>query len=122
MATSHLFMARANVAPEQETAFNRWYDEEHVHDVARLPGCVRAARYRVLDDLPGDTSFRYLALYEFESEDALRRAVGSASFQELIRCFDQAWGAHTERVRACYGQIYPPAADPPQGRRSSAGG
>jgi uncharacterized protein (TIGR02118 family) len=113
MAASHLFMVRANVAPAREDAFNRWYDDEHVHDVARLPGCVRATRYRVLDGLPGDTSYRYLALYEFESEAALRQAVESVYFQELIRRFDEAWGAHTDRVRSYYGQVYPPAAGGP---------
>jgi uncharacterized protein (TIGR02118 family) len=108
MAATHLFMVRANVAPEHEAAFNRWYDEEHVHDVARLPGCVRAARYRVMDDLAGDTTYRYLALYEFESEEALQTAVQSAAFQELIRTFDAAFGPQTQRVRSFYRQIYPP--------------
>jgi uncharacterized protein (TIGR02118 family) len=118
MAASHLFMVRANVAPEHEAAFNRWYDEEHVHDVSRLPGCVRAARYRVLDDLPGDTSYRYLALYEFESEATLRAGVESAYFQELIRSFNEAWGAHTQRTRAYYGQIYPSPALAQSGLRA----
>jgi uncharacterized protein (TIGR02118 family) len=108
VAASHLFMVRANVDAEHEAAFNRWYDEEHVHDVARLPGCVRAARYRVVEGLDGDASYRYLALYEFESEAALRAAVQSPFFQELIRTFDRAFGRQTQRVRSFYRQIYPP--------------
>ena len=101
-------MVRANVAPEHEDAFNAWYDQEHVHDVAKLPGCLRAARYRVLDELEGDTSYRYLALYEFETEEALRAAVASPRFAELIAIFNRDFGAHTNRVRSFYGQTYPP--------------
>ncbi len=109
MAATYLFMVRANVAPEHERAFNRWYNEEHVHDVARLPGCVRATRYRVIDELEGDTSYRYLALYEFESLEALKAAVRSPRFQELIHLFDAVFGQHTQRLRSFYRQIYPPA-------------
>src|SRR5262245_35830129 len=77
VAAPYLFIVRANVTPEHETAFNAWYDEEHVHDVARLPGCLRGSRYRVLDGIEGDVSYRYLMLYEFESEQALREATQS---------------------------------------------
>jgi hypothetical protein len=49
--------------------------------VATLPGCLRAARYSVLDDLEGDTSYRYLALYEFESAAAPRAAGSDCSFR-----------------------------------------
>jgi len=105
-----LLMLWTDVDAEHEAEFNQWYDDEHVHDVARLPGCVRGSRYRVLDGLEGDTSYRYLALYEFDSEEALRAAVGSPSFAELIRMFNERWGAHTNRVRSFYGQIYPPVS------------
>ena len=108
MASPYLFMVRANVDPAHEAAFNAWYNNEHLHDVAKLPGCIQAARYRILDDLEGDSSYRYLALYEFESEEALRAAAGSAYFQELIRRFDADFGSCTTRIRAFFGQIYPP--------------
>jgi uncharacterized protein (TIGR02118 family) len=107
MAAPFLFMVRANVAPEQEDAFNEWYNREHLPDVMRLPGCLRGARYRVLDGLAGDTSYRYLALYEFESEEALRAAATSDYFQELTRKFNEAFGASSTRVRSFFGQIYP---------------
>lgn len=109
MAARNLFMVRANVTAEREAAFNEWYDREHVHDVARLPGCIQAARYRVLDELAGDVSYRYLALYEFDSEESLRAAADSPAFQELIDEFNARFGADTERIRSFYGQIYPPA-------------
>ncbi|MDQ3703377.1 MAG: antibiotic biosynthesis monooxygenase [Chloroflexota bacterium] len=113
MAAPYLFMVRANVAPEHEEAFNAWYDGEHVHDVSRLPGCIRGTRYRVVDGLAGDTGYRYLALYEFESEAALRAAVESEYFAQLISRFDQSFGAHTQRTRSFYGQISPPPAAAP---------
>ena len=102
MFPEHLFVVRASVEPQHEAAFNRWYDEEHLRDVARLPGCTGAARYRVLD---GDGSHQYMAVYAFESADALRAATTSAYFQELIRRYDAAVGAFSRRVRTTYTRI-----------------
>jgi antibiotic biosynthesis monooxygenase (ABM) superfamily enzyme len=107
VAAPYLFVVRANVTPDQEAAFNAWYDREHVHDVAKLPGCIGGTRYRVLDGLEGDTSFTYLALYEFDSEESIRSAANSEYFQDLIREFNAQFGQHTNRVRSFYGQIYP---------------
>jgi hypothetical protein len=43
---------------EIETAFNAWYDTEHVPALARVPGVLRARRYRTNAGDP-----RYVALY-----------------------------------------------------------
>ena len=61
MFPDHMLSVRATVESGRETEFNRWYDEEHVPDAVRmLPGCIGAARYKVV---LGDGSHQYMALY-----------------------------------------------------------
>jgi hypothetical protein len=54
---------------EAEDAYNAWYDGKHLHDVAAIPGVVRASRYRLVHDvetLPGVSgpTQKYMAIYE----------------------------------------------------------
>ena len=58
-----ILMILANVAPENEAEFNRWYDREHMRERVEVPGFLSAQRYRSA----GDSPWRYLALYETES-------------------------------------------------------
>jgi hypothetical protein len=56
--------------PDDETAFNAWYDQEHVPLRLEVPGFLTARRYRAAtEDGP-----RYLALYDLESTDVLQCA------------------------------------------------
>jgi len=68
-----------------------------------LPGCIGAARYRVLE---GDGSHQYMAVYAFASDEALREATQSAYFQELIQRYDKAVGTFSSRVRTTYTIVY----------------
>jgi hypothetical protein len=53
------------VAPEVEAEFNRWYDEEHLPQLALVPGVAGARRYRrSFGDLP-----HYLAIYELNAPE-----------------------------------------------------
>ena len=81
MFPEHMLSVRATVEPGRETEFNRWYDEEHVPDAVRmLPGCIGAARYKVV---LGDGSHQYMALYAFES--AAKLAARSSSRRTMAR-------------------------------------
>src|SRR5919197_1588691 len=55
--------------PDDEDAFNAWYDEEHVPLRISVPGFLSARRYKSVDDGSGP---RYLALYEVESLGVLK--------------------------------------------------
>ena len=58
MFPEHMLSVRATVEPGREAEFDRWYDSEHVPDAVRmLPGCLGAARYRVV---LGDGSHQYM--------------------------------------------------------------
>jgi hypothetical protein len=64
----------ADVDPEHEEEWDRWYTESHVPNLSRIPGYVIAARFRLLEH-PALAAFntgpKYLALYECESEEIL---------------------------------------------------
>ena len=51
--------------PDQETAFNEWYDREHIPLRMAAPGFRSAQRYR------DGESLNYLAVYEMDAPDAL---------------------------------------------------
>jgi antibiotic biosynthesis monooxygenase (ABM) superfamily enzyme len=103
MATA-LFIVKATIAPEQEDAFNRWYNEEHCPQLLQYRGALSARRYKAI---LGEDRFEYLALYDFEDEATLRRFLDSAHFAQLKRGYDTSFGAHSERVRAAYIQVWP---------------
>src|SRR3972149_3409439 len=44
-----LFVVKATIRPDQEEAFNRWYNEENVPQFLQWPGAVRAPRYKALE-------------------------------------------------------------------------
>jgi hypothetical protein len=62
-----VLVVHTKVPPEQEDAFNRWYDDVHLPEITNCPGFLRSARYVTQDD----SGRQYLALYELENETAL---------------------------------------------------
>jgi hypothetical protein len=54
--------------PSREEEFNDWYSETHIPDMLETPGMIRATRW--VNAQPEETQRRkYLALYEFETDD-----------------------------------------------------
>jgi hypothetical protein len=68
----HVFLAFTNPAGEREEPFNSWYDGHHVPEVLRygrgFNGC-RRYRLEAGARAGGFTPWRYLALYDVESDD-----------------------------------------------------
>jgi hypothetical protein len=70
----------ANVSPENEAEFNRWYDREHMRERIEIPGFLSAQRYMSM----GTSRWKYLATYEVENietltSDVYRRALANQS-------------------------------------------
>ena len=99
-----LFMVRATISKDQEAAFNRWYNEEHVPQVLQFNGAVSARRYK---QILGEDKFSYLALYEFASEEVFHRFLDSDHLKTLVKEYDTHFGGVSERQRAGYLQIFP---------------
>jgi len=71
-----LLMVWADIDPQYEAEYHRWYDEEHIAHLLAVPGFLSAGRYEALKGSP-----KYLALYELEHPDVLR----SPAFLEGVR-------------------------------------
>ena len=94
-----IFIVWASIAPEKEEAFNRWYNEEHLPKTLEwLPGVLNGRRYKIIE---GDDTFKYMALYEFESYEALRAAVKSEQIKRLIGEYNAAWGEGGRKWLKC---------------------
>jgi hypothetical protein len=85
----HLFLALTNPLPGQEEEFNRWYDEEHVPDVLKIPGFVSAQRHRLSPHQRSGQqapAWEYLTVYEVEGDDAeIHDTVAAAALAGIMR-------------------------------------
>ena len=90
MENKGVFIVMANVKPEQEDAFNRWYDEDHMPKALnRFPGVISGRRHKIID---GGDGYNYMAIYEFESEAKLNETMKSDALQGLIQEFNDTFG------------------------------
>jgi hypothetical protein len=99
-----LFMVKASITPEQEEAFNRWYDTEHCPQLLRYRGAVSARRYKAI---LGEDRYQYMALYEFQDEATFEAFLASEHFAQLGRDYDASFGEMSERARSAYVQVWP---------------
>ena len=80
-----LLLVGMTPAPEVDTAFNAWYDTEHIPALARVPGVLCARRYRTSAGNP-----KYVALYHLASPGVIdtpewKKASGSTPMPERVR-------------------------------------
>ena len=76
----YLLIVRMDIPPEREALFNEIYDREHIPNLLRVPGVLRATRARseactlMLGGEPKElpaASPRYTTIYELESPEVL---------------------------------------------------
>jgi len=91
-----LMMALADVDPDHETEWDRWYTESHVPGLLKVPGYVLAGRFRAVDH-PAVAGFntgpKYLAVYECESEEILPALMLGDDMHPEARAELQRWQA-----------------------------
>lgn len=67
LSIDYLFVMSEPSTPDQEEAFNTWFDHQHVPDVLRVPGFVSGQRYvRVGGDWQRP---RYLVIFQLKTRD-----------------------------------------------------
>jgi hypothetical protein len=64
----YILAVHSNPVPGKESEYNRWYNEEHLPAVLKVPGFKSARRYRLTQPEPS-AQWQYLAIYEFDAED-----------------------------------------------------
>jgi hypothetical protein len=67
--TKQILVVVSNPTPGHEDEYNRWYSEQHLADVLRVPGFVAAQRFKLTMDSANSLPGPYLAIYEMESDD-----------------------------------------------------
>lgn len=86
MAKHILLIVRTDVAPEMEEEFNRFYNEEHIPRLLRVPGVLWAKRGINTGD-----GQKYIALYEHENADVRN----SSAYRDVL---ETEWA---RRIRPC---------------------
>ncbi|KAF5381708.1 hypothetical protein D9615_005550 [Tricholomella constricta] len=87
----YIFAVHMKVTLEGEEEFNRWYNEEHILFLSKIPGWLCGRRYKLVesvsrgvkiepaeDEMP---SVDYLAIHELENYDFMQRPAFNAAFQ-----------------------------------------
>lgn len=64
-----LLIVRTDVVPDVEEEFNRWYNEEHIPRLLRVPGVLWAKR-----GINTGEGQKYIAVYEHESGEVQKTA------------------------------------------------
>lgn len=80
-----LLLVGMTPAPEVESAFNTWYDKEHLPALSRVPGGLSARRYR-----SGGGGTTYVALYHLTAPGVIespewKQASGSTPMPQYVR-------------------------------------
>lgn len=57
-----------NPVAGREDEYNDWYTNRHLADVLKVPGFKAARRFKLAQDDPA-AKWKYLAIYEFETND-----------------------------------------------------
>jgi hypothetical protein len=84
-----LLVASMNVDPADEAGFNEWYNQEHLPQLASVPGVLTARRFRASDTT---SERKYLALYHL-------RDAGVSRSDAWSKAANTPW---TERMRPCF--------------------
>ena len=93
-----------DVEPAFVDELNRWYDEEHIPLLSRVPGVLRARRFFDPNGKP-----RYVALYDLADESVVQHPEWQAALRtEWARKIDKLT-AGREWILRLY-QSYTPAA------------
>ena len=83
-----VMIAMFDIPEALDDEFNAWYDEEHIPEkVGRVPGFLRARRYKALDGRPS-----YLAVYELEDISVVEDPTYLANYRSATNT--------TERMKA----------------------
>jgi hypothetical protein len=103
----YLLVGESNCTdPSREDEFNRWYDNIHIPDLLEIPGMIRATRYENIDP-EGNGRAKFLAIYEFESDDIKE----TQSLMYEYRDRSRRPGHHSEllnvKTNGIYRQIMP---------------
>jgi hypothetical protein len=67
----YIFAVHSNPVAGREDEYNEWYSGRHLDDLLAIPGVISARRFMLAEKqtLPVAHAYKYLALYEVETDD-----------------------------------------------------
>jgi antibiotic biosynthesis monooxygenase (ABM) superfamily enzyme len=76
-------------APENDAKFNKWYNEVHIPMLMKYKGIKKVTRYKITEEKAPRP--RFLAVYEFDTKEALDGLSKSEAFQAAIAEMQETW-------------------------------
>lgn len=94
------FIVMTNPVEGREDEYNDWYDNVHLDDVLAVEGFTAAKRYKAAPEQTGDVPWRYLTIYEIETEDLGKtlRTLNEIAGTEAMTVTDAIDAANTYSV------------------------
>ena len=92
---------------EAEEEFNRWYTDVHVPMLFSYEGVKQASRYQLIGN--EETSSKFLAIYEFDTKEAMEAFLKSPEFAVAVEDFENnkekigfslEWAASYELIKS----------------------
>lgn len=87
----YLLVVLWSVQEELDADFHKWYDEEHMGDISRVPGWLRGRRYKLVDGVdlvegkgPEIPGWNYLVTHDWEDGNYTQT-------QEFIAALQTPW-------------------------------
>ena len=76
-------------SPENDAKFNKWYNEVHIPMLLKYQGIKKVTRYKILDEKQEKP--RYIAVYEYDTKEALNALTASPEFKAAIEEMQETW-------------------------------
>ena len=97
----------ADAPPEVEEEWSEWYSREHTPDACKFKEIRKGVRYRLIDSATldinptpeGERYPKYLAVYEFESREALKEWDTSHERQYCVDDWTKKWSNKGPEIR-----------------------
>ncbi|KAJ3576655.1 hypothetical protein NP233_g297 [Leucocoprinus birnbaumii] len=102
LPASYVLIAGWTIPAHLEDEFNDWYDEEHMGDVARVPGFIRGRRYKLhaSDSLrpgPGPFAYNHVIVFEWEDDKYWDYIINAKSSPRTEKMIKDSEGVETRR-------------------------
>jgi antibiotic biosynthesis monooxygenase (ABM) superfamily enzyme len=106
-ATPYINLVGTKCRPDQETKYNKWYDEIHIPMLLKFKGLKAVTRYKLAAD--DKNASPYISIFQFESKEALDAYNKSPELAAAREEMKQSWpdvGCWEVTQRTPYQQIF----------------
>jgi uncharacterized protein (TIGR02118 family) len=80
--------------PQDESKFNKWYNEVHIPMLLKFKKLAGAVRYKAIGD-PGDMP-QYIAIYKFANIKDFQAFAASPELGAAVKEMNETWGQKIE--------------------------